>query len=96
MSEHDDIFAHLTERAKADPALRSELRAYFGRGRMASAGPLGPGAGLRLLETLSRVPRPPEATDEQQLYAELVALAFEHPELRGDLLPLLTCNRPEE
>ena len=96
MKSDSDILSALTERARTNAALRSSLREYFGRTKTASTSPLGPGAGLRLLNTLSRVPQSLRPTEEQQLYGELVALAFERPELRTDLLPLLTRNTHQE
>ena len=82
-------------RARENRPLRAALRAYFGRSKVASAGFSDPRSGLHLLNELSRIPSSVEM-DERELYADLVQVAFDRPELRTDLLPLLMQMHREE
>jgi hypothetical protein len=97
MTSQDAIMEALRERGGQDGALADAVRAYFGRGLQASMGSPSSaqhGAGLRLLNLLSQAPSRTEAPST--LFEDLVELAFERPELRPHLLPLLTHVAPPE
>jgi len=89
-----DIKRAFTARASRDESFRQAARLYFGTVRTASSQDLQ-APGLQLLNTLSRVP---QITDQEEraLYAELVELALDRPELRSDLMPLLMQRHNEE
>ena len=95
MTTRRDIYAALTERAKQSPTLRKALQAYYGRTKTASTSLPDPRQGLHLLNELSRTPSRVQM-DERELYADLVQVAFDRPELRTDLLPLLMQMHREE
>lgn len=86
MSEESDIVNGLISRLRGDDQAMQDLFAFVeGGGRTASTQSL---SGLRLLNHLSKV-YAGSSEEAPDLFDAVVRLAFENPEIRSELLPIL-------
>jgi hypothetical protein len=95
MIKPNDVVVALYEKSKDDTEFRIALKSLFSSGKYASEGGLSVAqSGLHLLNHLSRLPEQDEVLGEEELWEELVSLAFDRDDLRSELLPLLTQHNP--